>query len=763
MKKYNLNYDYPAEHSDKGWQNQVLPIGSGRLGMCIFGGTDKEFLQFNEKTLWTGGPSDSRPNYEGGNIKESYKYLDKIRQALDNDLKRDILKYKDKLIGIEEGYGSYQNFGEIELDFNHKNISEYKRELDISTSLCTVSYKSNGVKFTREYIAVFEPSVLCAKFTSDKSKELNFSISFNIAHKCNVSAVDNEITVSGKLEDNGLKFYAKLKAFTDGKLESDGKTLKITDATTCQFALSAGTDYKNEYPHYRGNSPEPFVDKCLADFESKGCDSVKLNAITYYKSLFDRLEFNLTENTPNITTDKLLSDYQKNPNNINARYCEELLFQYGRYLIIASSYENEILPANLQGVWNNSNTPQWGCDYHLNVNLQMCYWHVFVANLAETAKPMLRYMNSLREPGRVTAEYYHNIKSDEKNPQNGWVCHTQNTPFGWTCPGWSFYWGWSPAASSWMMQNCFDYYAFTKDETMLREIIYPMMKENSQFWLNNLVYNKEQDRYVSSPSFSPEHGPISIGNTYEQSLIEQLFIYTEKSARLLSDNEFADKLNKVLPKLKPLHIGKWGQLKEWYEEDSWYNYKFMRRLAYKKHASQNMHRHASHLLGLYPGFAVTSAAPDLMEACKTSLYDRGLLNGSGGNSSGWGKANKANLWARAKDGNMAYTMLKNLIQNNIYENLWDFHPPYQMDGNCGYTSGICEMLLYSSDEYIELLPALPDDWQNGSIKGICARNGYEVDIEWQNGKLTSYAIHSKIGEKTAKVKIDGEIKEVQVV
>lgn len=761
MKKYTLNYNYPAEHSNKGWQNQVLPIGSGRLGMCIFGGTDKEYLQFNEKTLWTGGPSKKRPEYNGGNIEGRYKYLEKAREALNHDKQKAVSRYTNKLVGLQKGYGAYQNFGEIEIDFKHKNITEYKRELDISTSLCTVSYKSDGVKYTREYIASFEPNALCADFSADKSGALNFAITFNIAHACSITASGNEIIVSGVIADNGLEYYAKLKAFTDGDISVRGNSLEVTGATNCSFALSAGTNYKNEYPHYRGQSPEPSVQKSISDFETLGYNGVKSNAITYYKSLFDRFDLSFGGIAPEITTDKLLNDYKKDAGNVNASYFEELMCQYGRYLLIESSYENEILPANLQGVWNNSNSPAWGCDYHLNVNLQMCYWHAFVANLAETAKPMISYMNSLREPGRVTAECYHNIKSDAENPQNGWICHTQNTPFGWTCPGWNFHWGWSPAASSWMMQNCFDYYAYTKDDKMLRENLYPMMKENSQFWLNNLIYNEKQQRYVSSPTFSPEHGPISIGNTYEQTLIEQLFIYTQAAARILGDDEFSEKLNSVLPRLKPLHIGKWHQIKEWYEEDDWYNGESDRKSGYKKHGCTDKHRHASHLLGLYPGLAITGETPDLLNACKTSLYDRDV-NVSGGDSSGWGKANKANLWARAKDGDMAHYMLESLLSQNVSENLWDFHPPYQMDGNCGYTSGICEMLLFSCEDYIELLPALPKQWQNGYVKGICARGGYEVDIEWKDGQIVDYAVHSKTGAKTAKVKIGNDIKEVTV-
>lgn len=764
MKNYVLKYNKPAEYSENGWQNEVLPIGNGMLGMCVFGGVSEEHLQFNEKTLWTGGPSKSRKDYIGGNVENSFEYLEKIRDALCRGDKKAVLKFKDKLVGIKDGYGAYQNFGEIVLKFPHSDFSDYERQLDITNSVCTVKYKSGGVLFARECFASQNPSVIAEKITADKKGALNTEISFLASHETDsIRVQDNSLILCGRLSDNDLAYYARLCVTTDGEMvKGDGK-LVIKDASYLVFALAAGTNYKNEYPNYRGELPEGKVNSAIDEFLKKGYDEVKKDAIAEYKSLFDRFSFEITSFTSTEYTDKLLSSYRENPASKDGRYLEELLCQYGRYLLISSSAENDELPANLQGVWNNSNLPAWSCDYHLNVNLQMCYWHAYVTGLFGTAKPMIRYMESLREPGRITARCYHNIVSDEKNPENGWVCHTQNTPFGWTCPGWDFYWGWSPAASSWMMQNCFDYYAFTEDTDYLRSDIYPMMKENAVFWLQNLVYSKEQDRYVSSPSYSPEHGPISIGNTYEQTLIWQLFTDTEKAARVLGDDEFAAELEKVRVKLKPITKGRWGQIKEWYEEDEWYKSLKLRKLNYKLHSCQNRHRHASHLLGLYPGNAITDKTPELIEACKVSLLDRGFGQKSGANGSGWGKANKVNLWARAKDGNRAYSMLRELINKNIAPNLWDFHPPYQMDGNCGYTSGVCEMLCYSSDDIIELLPALPEEWKNGSVKGLCARGGYSLDFTWENGEVKSLSVHSSCGKKTARVKTGGEIKTVETV
>ncbi|MEG0547033.1 MAG: glycoside hydrolase family 95 protein [Oscillospiraceae bacterium] len=751
-----IKYKAPAQNSARGWERQSLPIGNGYMGMCIFGRYDTERLQFNEKTLWCGGPSKKRPDYYGGNLKGKDKSLKKMQEALlegDSTLAKDLTS---ELVGIEEGYGNYLNFGDILLELNHTNVTDYERGLSISDAVSYVKYKSNGVCFTREHFASFPSNVIASRLTSDKDKALSFKMTLNVDRDGgDFTFEENAIAVKGTIEDNGLLYYAKVAINTDGTLSAENNTVQVDNASFAEIFLSAGTDYKNEYPSYRGDAPYEKVDNNISNAEKLGYEKIKSEHIKDYQSLFNRVTLKLCENKSDAYTDDLLSKFRnKSASDTEKKSLITTLFDYGRYLIIGSSRDGS-LPANLQGVWNNNNSPAWGSDYHLNVNLQMCYWHTYVSNLAECAVPMLDYMNSLREPGRITAKEYHGIVSDNENPENGWVCHTQNTPFGWTCPGWSFYWGWSPAASSWMMQNCFEYYSYTMDKEMLKTKIYPMMKENALFWLSNLVYNEKQQRWVSSPSYSPEHGPISIGNTYEQELVWQLFTDTIKAGEILGDDEsFISRLKDVREKLNSAHVGKWGQLKEWYEEDDWYKHTFLKSFAYKKHGCQANHRHASHLLGLFPGEHINRDTKELFDAAKVSLLDRGVT-GVGMNISGWGKANRMNLWARLKDGNKAYLMLEALVSKNIATNLWDLHPPYQMDGNCGMTAGVCEMLIYSGKDYIELLPALPDNWQKGEVKGLCAKGGYVIDLCWSDGKVQDFTVYSDIND-TATIYLNGK-------
>lgn len=753
-----IRYKESARNSHEGWERQSIPIGNGYMGMCIFGRCWKERLQFNEKTLWQGGP-DGRADddYNGGNLEGGKRHLDEIRKALaENDDAR-VKEIARLLVGKEKGYGMYLNFGDIFLKFGHRNPKDYERGLDLENAVAYVKYSCGSVRYSREFFASYPQNVIAARFTADKAGKLNFCLKLKPARKgVKYDKGTAWIKCSGTVKGNNLIYCAKTEIKTDGKISFIGNTLCVRKASYAEMYLSSGTNYANVYPHYRGETPFKRIDECIKNALSLGYEQLKAQHIEDYRNLFGRMFLKLTDFKYDGYTDDLVKKVKKKTvSDEEMKAFVQMLFDQGRYLLISCSRPGT-LPANLQGVWNDSNNPPWGCDYHLNVNLQMCYWHAFKANLAECGLPMLEYMESLRKPGRVTAEIYHGIVSDESNPENGWVCHTQNTPFGWTCPGWEFYWGWSPAASSWMMQNCFEYYEYTEDIEMLRNHIYPMMKENCRFWLQNLIYDKSQDRLVSSPSYSPENGPISIGNTFEQELVWQLFTHTSKAAEILGiDEDFANELNCAKDKLKPLHIGRWGQIKEWYEEDSWYDSVEDRKKGYEAHNYSPMHRHASHLLGVFPGEHITYETPELMQAAKVSLADRGYGEKARKFDSGWGKANKINLWARLKEGNIAYTVLEDMLRNNIAYNLWDLHAPFQFDGNCGFDSGICEMLVYSNENYIELLPALPDIWDKGQVRGICAKGGYTVDLKWENGTVTDFQVYSDTKDN-AVVLIDGE-------
>ena len=410
---------------------------------------------------------------------------------------------------------------------------------------------------------------------------------------------------------------------------------------------------------------------------------------------------------------------------------EELFFQYGRYLLISSSRDcPDALPANLQGVWNAVDNPPWNSDYHLNINLQMNYWPAYVTNLLETAFPVINYIDDLRVYGRIAAARYAGIVS-QKGEENGWLVHTQATPFGWTAPGWDYYWGWSPAANAWMMQTVYEAYLFYRDQDYLREKIYPMLRETVRFWNGFLHEDQQAQRWVSSPSYSPEHGPISIGNTYDQSLIWQLFHdFIQAAQELGLDGDLLTEVKEKFYLLNPLQITQSGRIREWYEEEEQY---------FQKEKEEAQHRHASHLVGLYPGNLFSYKGQEYLVAARASLNDRG----DGG--TGWSKANKINLWARLGDGNRAHKLLAEQLKSSTLPNLWCSHPPFQIDGNFGATSGMAEMLLQSHTAYLVPLAALPDAWSTGSVSGLMARGHFEVSMSWADKKLLQLTILSRSG------------------
>ena len=752
QENYQLNYDQPTAPSYDGWEKQALPVGNGEMGAKVFGLIGEERIQYNEKTLWSGGPQPDSTDYNGGNYKDRYKVLAEIRKALEaGDRQKAKQLAEQNLVGPNNAqYGRYLAFGDIFMVFNNQKkgldtVTDYHRNLDITEATTTTSYTQDGTTFKRETFSSYPDDVTVTHLTKKGNKTLDFTLwnsltedllsngnySWEYSNYKNghVTTDANGILLKGTVKDNGLKFASYLGIKTDGTVTVQNETLTVTGASYATLYLSAKTNFaQNPKTNYRKDIDlEKTVKGIVEAAKAKDYETLKKAHIKDYQSLFNRVKLNLGGNKTAQTTKEALQGY--NPE--KGQKLEELFFQYGRYLLISSSRDRtDALPANLQGVWNAVDNPPWNADYHLNVNLQMNYWPAYMSNLAETAKPMINYIDDMRYYGRIAAKEYAGIES-KNGQENGWLVHTQATPFGWTTPGWNYYWGWSPAANAWMMQNVYDYYKFTKDETYLKEKIYPMLKETAKFWNSFLHYDKESDRWVSSPSYSPEHGTITIGNTFDQSLVWQLFHdYMEVANHLNVDQDLVTEVKAKFDKLKPLHINKEGRIKEWYEEDS---------PQFTNEGIENHHRHVSHLVGLFPGTLFSKDQAEYLEAARATLNHRG----DGG--TGWSKANKINLWARLLDGNRAHHLLAEQLKYSTLENLWDTHAPFQIDGNFGATSGMAEMLLQSHTGYIAPLPALPDAWKDGQVSGLVARGNFEVSMKWKDKNLQSLSFFSNVG------------------
>ncbi len=733
-----IYFDHPGDFGL--WEQTCLPIGNGYMGASMFGGIKTERVVLNEKTFWAGGPCENRPDYYGGNHRDRYKYVKQVQELLAAGENKKAEELLPMLTG-DGDFGTYLLLCDAVLDFElpEGEISGYRRCLDLDKSLYTCEFTAGDVEFRREAYASYPARVIAFRFTASQPGRLSFTLSLDKTHAASVTADNGTLIYSGAAEDNGMRFDARFTVTSDGEVISGDGKLAIRGASEAVIYFCAATDYEMKYPAYRtGTDPANITVPLIQTAERLGWEALYDEHFADYNALYSRVELHLGEEKE-LPADKLLEAYRAGDRTAMNRL-ETLYFSYGRYLLISSSREGS-LPANLQGVWNESNTPPWCCDYHINVNLQMNYWGAYNTNLAETVPPLTDFLNSLREPGRVTAKEYYGIESTPEHPENGWTAHTQCSPFGWTAPGWEFYWGWSTAAVAWLMQNLWEHYEFTGNKEYLRDKIYPIMRESVQFYVQWLIYDEKQDRMVSSPTYSPEHGPATIGNTYEQSLIEQLFIdFLKASAELNTDPELSAKVREILPKLKPYHVGKTGLLKEWLEEDE---------PDFDRSKVQKNHRHISHLMGLYPGKQINRSRPELMQAAVATMNDRG------DESTGWARAYKINLWARTGDGNRTYKLLKGLLESCTFQNLWDFHPPFQIDGNFGASAGIAEMLIQSHEGAIRLLPALPDEWKNGSFKGLSARGGFVVSAAWKDGLVSTLDITSKLGGKCTVLMPDG--------
>ena len=778
-----LWYTSPADITKyyEGWQEKSLPIGNGAMGGTVFGGITRERIQLNEKSLWSGGPSDSRTDYNGGNLTakgNNGATLTSIHNYFSNGQDNNAINLaNNNLIGVSDdngsnGYGYYLSFGNMYIDF--KNISSesevenYSRDLDLKTAIAGVNYDKNGTSYSRENFTSYPDNVIVTHITADGSEKISLDVSVEpdnekggavnkittpstYTRSWTTDVSEGLISVNGTLTDNQMKFTSQTKVITDkgGTVTDEDGKVSVSGASEVTIITSMGTDYKNEYPKYRtGESKEALENRVkwyVEQAEAKGYDKLKADHISDYQKIFNRVDLDLGQGASSKTTDTLLSAYNGgSATEAERRYLEVLLFQYGRFMTIESSretrtdangYERETLPSNLQGLWVGANNSPWHSDYHMNVNLQMNYWPTYSTNMAECAEPLINYVDSLRVPGRITAAIYAGVFSAE-GEENGFMAHTQNNPFGWTCPGWDFSWGWSPAAVPWILQNCWDYYEYTGDVEYLKNNIYPMMKEEAKLYDRMLVPDSD-GKLISSPAFSPEHGPITNGNTYEQTLIWQLYEDTIKAAEILgTDAELVTGWKEKQAALKgPIEIGSEGQIKEWYTETT------LNSIVSNSKTDGYNHRHISHMLGLFPGDLITEDNAEWFAAAKVSMQNRTDV------STGWAMAQRINSWARLGEGNKAYELIKNLFSNGIYANLFDYHDPqyFQIDGNFGYTSGVTEMLLQSNAGYINFLPAVPDDWAVGSVSGLVAQGNFEVGMNWSDKVLRSATIKSNKG------------------